>query len=264
MVRSADDSDATTGIRGVPTDTRRLSFGARAGDYDRFRPSYPTAAVDWAMGTQPLKVVDLAAGTGAMTRVLLERGHSVTAVEPDPGMRAQLEATPHDALTVVEGSAESMPLQDNSADAVIVAQAFHWFEREQAVPEIWRVLRPGGVLAITWNRRDDTVAWVERMSEIVGRYDARSGNRHTSVPDLAGYFTTPEQALFTHLQQLDAESLVQLADTYSYVTLSADRDVALSAIRDLARTHPDLAGRASFDLPYETVVYRSQRVEPTS
>ncbi len=121
--------------------THALSFGAAAGDYDRFRPRYPEAAVRWALdGLSRARVVDLAAGTGILTRTVLALGHEVVPVEPDPGMRAQLVvSTP--GTTALAGSAEALPLPDSAADAVLVGTAYHWFDREPAHAEIARVLR---------------------------------------------------------------------------------------------------------------------------
>jgi len=130
------------------------SFGRRAGDYDRVRPEYRGDVVDLAvsrLGLDPDAVVlDLAAGTGKLTRPLVERFRHVVAVEPDPGMRAVL-ARATEAYRVLDGRAEAIPLDDHSVDAVFVGQAFHWFDRDLAFPELERVLRPRGGLALLWN-----------------------------------------------------------------------------------------------------------------
>lgn len=242
---------------------RRLSFGSAAAAYDTFRPSYPVAAVRWAIGSRPIRVLEIGAGTGLMTRALLTLGHYVTAVEPDDDMRAQLAITDDDRLEVARGSAEELPLADGSVDAIVVAQAFHWFKLPQALPEMHRVLTSEGALAVLWNRRNDHVAWVEQMSQIVGRHDARSGNRDTSLDDLSPWFTDVESAVYEHNVTLTADSLVGLVDTYSYVRLSPDREKVLQAIHTLATTHPDLANKSSFDLPTETVTYRARRASAT-
>src|SRR5947207_8421972 len=130
-----------------------LSFGVAADLYDEMRPTYPPDAVRWALGERPRRVVDLGAGTGILTRALLDLGHEVVPVEPDPGMRDRLgRATP--GLTALAGSAERIPLPDGSADAVLAGQAYHWFEPEPAHREVARVLAPGGVFAPIWNVRD--------------------------------------------------------------------------------------------------------------
>src|SRR5579885_2647743 len=128
-------------------------FGAAADVYERARPSYPQAAVDWLVARAGLgpgrTVVDVGAGTGKLTRLLVPTGARVVAVEPLPEMRALIEGA-----EVLEGTAEELPLDDASADVITVAQAFHWFDHDRALPELHRVLRPVGVLALFWNMRD--------------------------------------------------------------------------------------------------------------
>ena len=238
---------------------RRLSFGERASSYHRFRPTYPQAAIEWALETAPLRVAELGAGTGLMTQVLLGAGHSVTAIEPDPGMASQLQQlTEGNApLDILVGSAEAIPLADHSVQAVVSAQSFHWFDLDRAVPQMARVLEPGGVLAVVWNIRDDDVDWVEQMSRIVGRLDARSGSRDDDVPQVEPTFAPLESAEFRHEQTLTPGTLVELVDTFSYVATSPDRAAILDQIRTLAASHPQLAGRETFVLPYLTRVYRT-------
>ncbi len=243
----------------VDPEDRRLSFGEQAVEYDRFRPSYPQDAVTWALGAAPRRVVDLGAGTGLMSEVLLDCGHDVVAVEPDEGMRDQLVARLGGRIQALEGSAEAIPVDDGSLDAVVVAQAFHWFELDTALPEIARVLRPGGALVIVWNVRDDDVEWVEQLSRIVGRVDARSGSRDEGVPRIEPWFELAERGDFSYQQPLDAASLERLVGTYSYVALSPHRDEILQQVRDLAAVHASLAGKASFALPYVTTVYRATK-----
>lgn len=151
-------------------------FERGAEDYERGRPGYPAAAVDLfaaEFGLGPGKtVVDLAAGTGKLTRGVLTTGAHVIAVEPVAGMRAQLaRAVPGAELH--DGRAEAIPLPDASADALFVAQAFHWFDIPAAAHEIHRVLQPGGGLGVIWNVWDERVAWVRRMR---GLLDAHRGD----------------------------------------------------------------------------------------
>jgi SAM-dependent methyltransferase len=138
--------------------TRATSFGRRAEDYDRVRPEYPPEAIDLVvtrLGLGPESdVLDLAAGTGKLTRPLVERFRRVISVEPDPGMRAVLSRAT-EAFRVLEGTAEAIPLDAAAVDAVFVGQAFHWFDSEVALPEIARVLRPRGGLVLIWNAWSD-------------------------------------------------------------------------------------------------------------
>ena len=146
------------------------AFGAAAADYERARPSYPPEAVEvlrTAAGIGPgTRVCDLAAGTGKLTRLLVATGAEIVAVEPVEGMRAQLaEVLPE--IEVFDGTAEAIPLDADSVDAVTVAQAFHWFKFEPALTEIRRVLKPGGALAILFNQRDERVPWVKTWNDVI-------------------------------------------------------------------------------------------------
>jgi SAM-dependent methyltransferase len=126
-------------------------FARAAGAYDRGRPGYPGAAIAFLVSRLPAgaTVLDLAAGTGKLTRPLLDAGLAVVAVEPVAEMRAGLPAS----ARPMHGTAEAIPLGEGAVDAVAVGQAFHWFEGDAALAEIHRVLRPGGTLALLWNRR---------------------------------------------------------------------------------------------------------------
>jgi SAM-dependent methyltransferase len=151
--------------------TRARSFGAAADAYERARPDYPEAAVDWLLPAGARTVLDLAAGTGKLTRALVARGLEVVAVEPLAEMRATLAAALPE-VRALEGTAEAIPLPDASVDAIKVAQAWHWVDPERAAAEAARVLRPGGTLGLVWNRRDERVDWVARLSEVMGSGDA--------------------------------------------------------------------------------------------
>ncbi|HEX5028163.1 MAG TPA: class I SAM-dependent methyltransferase, partial [Gaiellaceae bacterium] len=126
------------------------AFAEVAQAYERGRPSYPDDAVRWLVGERACDVVDLGAGTGKLTRILVAHGHRVVAVEPLDAMRSELEAAVPGAHALA-GSAEAIPLEDASADVVTSAQAFHWFDHDAALPEIARVLRPDGRIALVWN-----------------------------------------------------------------------------------------------------------------
>ncbi|NUR51882.1 MAG: class I SAM-dependent methyltransferase [Hamadaea sp.] len=237
-----------------------LSFGSAARLYDTIRPTYPQTAITWALrpvlGERPVRVLDLGAGTGLLSDVLVAAGHEVVAVEPDEQMRA-VAAGNLPGVEVLSGSAEQIPLPDASVDAVVVGQAYHWFTPERALPEIRRVLRREGVFAPMWNIRDERTPWVAAFSEVVGQegWGLDEGWPYGAVEP---WFTTPELGMFEHTVPIPPAALVDLARSRSYY-LTADADEQARLDRDLATlagTHPDLAGRDVVDMPYRTCVYR--------
>jgi SAM-dependent methyltransferase len=197
-------------------------FADVAAAYERARPGYPQGAVEWLVGDHPADVVDLGAGTGKLTRGLVALGHRVVAVEPLDEMRAQLEAAVPEARAVA-GKAESMPLPDASADVVASAQAFHWFDHDDAMPEIGRVLRPGGRLALVWNSRDDRDPWMARLSAIIGNESIQESD---VVPILeeSGLFRWIETARYSFEQVLDRGGLLDLVLSRSYLAKLSDED----------------------------------------
>jgi SAM-dependent methyltransferase len=236
-----------------------LSFGAEAAAYDRGRPGYPLDAVEWLLsraatddGRLP-DVVDVGAGTGKFTASLVGRAASVTAVEPDAQMRARLaENLP--GVVAVSGTAEAIPLGDDSADVVTLAQAWHWVDVDAASREVARILRPGGVLALVWNIRDDRVDWVARLGEIMGASEAE---RYDSVtPPVGPPLTRDAYAEFHWTNPIDHDELLAMITSRSYVIAmrEPERAAMLARVEELLRTHPDLAGRDRFDLPYSTRV----------
>jgi SAM-dependent methyltransferase len=235
--------------------TDALSFGRAVDDYERGRPSYPAAAVDWMLRTagSVTRVVDVGAGTGKFTASLLARGLRVSAVEPDPQMRSRL-ATNHPAAVALAGTAEAMPLDDASADLVTFAQSWHWVDVALASAEVARVLRPGGALALVWNIRDPEVAWVERLGEVMGSSKAEQYNSHE--PSVAAPLVIEDYAEFLWQNPLSREQLIAMVTSRSYViTLAeADRLALLERLDELLDTHPDLAGRTDYLMPYRTRV----------
>ncbi|WFF07523.1 class I SAM-dependent methyltransferase [Micromonospora sp. WMMD1076] len=243
--------------------TAALSFGAAAAEYDRFRPRYPEAALRWALdGLHDAQVVDLGAGTGILTRGLLALTGpvaQVVPVEPDPGMRARLaDATP--GTTALAGSAEAVPLPDRSADAVLVGQAYHWFDRERAHAEVARVLRPGGTFAPVWNIRDERVGWVAELTRIAHLGD-NAGDVTQRYADFGAAFTAVEVGEFAHATTLTPDEVVGMLHTRSYwLTAGADERRRVDAeLAELFAGHPDLAGRDAVELPYRTMVLRARR-----
>lgn len=160
-------------------EARRLSFGSVAEDYDRYRPSPPPQALDWLIPDGAEAILDLAAGTGLVTRELAGRARRVVAVEPDERMRAVLAARCPEA-EVLAGRGEDIPLPDASVDAVVISAAWHWLDPALAVPEITRVLRPGGHLGVLWTSRDDRVPWVAEFNALAR--ESREADRPEGQP----------------------------------------------------------------------------------
>lgn len=230
--------------------------------YDRARPGYPAAAVAFAVAglDGPVRAVDVGAGTGKLTTALCAAGVATVAVEPAPGMLTLLRHTVRRA-EVRAGTAEALPLPDASVDLVAAGQAYHWFDPERALPEFARVLRPGGRLALFYNARDDAVAWVRALSDLVGPPEADdhvSLTRGRVPDDLGPLFAVDGTTRVAHGQELDAAGLVDLIASRSYVIRRppAERDALLRQVGELARTHPGLVGRQWFSMPYVASVQR--------
>ena len=236
---------------------RAESFAGVADAYERARPGYPDDAVRWLVGVEPCDVVDLGAGTGKLTRSLVALGHRVTAVEPLPEMLEQLRVAVPGA-TAVEGGAESIPLAAESVDVVTAAQAFHWFDHGPALREIARVLRPGGSIALVWNVRDESEAWVSELSDaMVGRTGVDRGAARPI--DESGLFGPVEHASFAHVQEVDRETLRELVLSRSYCAVLSDDERApvLQKVDGLFTEH---ARDGVVRLPYLTECYRAARL----
>jgi SAM-dependent methyltransferase len=219
--------------------------GFRAADvYERGRPGYPAAAVQRIvelLGLRPGRtVLDLAAGTGKLTRLLVPSGANVVAVEPLPEMRVELERRVPRVATLA-GTAERIPLIDAYVDGVTVASAFHWFDAERALAEIHRVLKPGGGLALIWNARDERDVLQREISKLVDplRGDVPGRREHKWLELLAdsGLFERCGRSLFEHEQIVDEQGVVERVLSISFVaTAPADvrRDVE-ARLRELVR-----------------------------
>jgi len=233
---------------------RSLSFGSQAAAYERGRPSYPPEAVDWLLPASAHDVLDLGAGTGKLTTRLVERGLSVVAVDPIAEMldvlRSALPGT-----TALLGTAEQIPLPDNSIDVVLVAQAWHWFEPERAVAEVVRVLRPGGRLGLLWNVRDERLGWVREFGEIVG-LEHDWANATVELPEP---FTDVQTHRFEWTNYITPQALIDYVASRSYCITSPAtvRSRTLDRVRELLATHPALAGSDGLALPYITVCIRA-------
>jgi ubiquinone/menaquinone biosynthesis C-methylase UbiE len=234
---------------------RAASFAGVADAYERARPGYPDDAVRWLAGEQPCDVVDLGAGTGKLTRSLVALGHRVTAIEPLEPMLAQLRASVPDVDAHL-GSAELIPLPDESVDVVTCAQAFHWFDHGVALAEIARVLRPGGRLALVWNTRDDSESWVKRLSTAMGELVA--GRVVEEVVPSSALFEPFEQATFSFEQRLDRAALRELVLSRSYCAIRTEeeRTPVLDAVEAI---FDEQATDGTIDLSYLTECFRAAK-----
>jgi SAM-dependent methyltransferase len=232
------------------------AFADVAGAYERGRPGYPEEAVRWMVGKLPLAVVDLGAGTGKLTRTLVALGHRVVAVEPLEEMRAELAAA-LPAVHALHGSAEAIPLYDGAADVVTSAQAFHWFDHDDALPEIARVLRRGGHLALVWNSRDDRDPWMARLSAIIGNETIEESDV-VPVLDASGLFGPVETAVYSFVQTLERDGLLDLVLSRSYLAKlpPAERQPVLDAVGAL---YDETAGPEGARLAYVTECFRARR-----
>ncbi|MFI0720721.1 class I SAM-dependent methyltransferase [Streptomyces sp. NPDC021224] len=252
------------------TPERAAAFGRVAEDYGRLRPAPQHEAIDWMLPERPSAVLDLAAGAGTLTALLPSRVPRVYAVEPDDRMRAVLAERLPDA-DVRRGTAESIPLSDAAVDAVIVSSAWHWFDTDRAVPEIARVLRPGGRLGIVWNGVDRDVEWVDRWTGALGRSGGgqapggrserrgemlRAALEHADSP-----FDAPEHAVFTTTRRTTPVEAAALLGTYSRVILlpEEDRRALLARALDTLCAELGIGPDDGFDLPFRALTWRTAR-----
>jgi SAM-dependent methyltransferase len=243
-------------------------FSSAAALYEEGRPTYPPAAVarlarELHLGPGRV-VLDLAAGTGKLTALLVGTGSTVMAVEPVAEMRAVMEhALP--LVRALPGTAEAIPLTGGSVDAVTVGQAFHWFRGEQALGEIHRVLRPGGGLGLVWNARDESVAWVARLTEIMephrGDVPTHRSDAWQRVFERTALFSPLGHATAKHVHRLTPEGVVARVASVSFVASlpEPEREHVLDEVRYLLATDPETRERNEVQLAYLTDVYWARR-----
>lgn len=245
-------------------------FGAAADLYEARRPSYPAGAVTWLrteLGVeQSSLVVDLGAGTGKLTRHLAGMTLRLVAVEPVSAMCNQFRAALE--LPIAQAVAEALPLRSRSADAVVIAQAFHWFDFEPALAEMHRILRPEGGLGLIWNMRDERHDWVARLGDIRRRYgDIRydSGVWRQAL-ESSGLFGPLIAQRFDYHHGLTPEGVVELMASTSFIA-ALPREENLAVREELAHllaTHPETAGRERLVVPYRTDAYWTKATAPAA
>lgn len=231
-----------------------LSFGSVADAYDRARPSYPRAAVEWLTGSTAATVVELGAGTGKLTDRLVEIGHDLLVTDPLDEMLEHVRER-HADLRVVTAAAEAVPVATRSVDTVVAAQAFHWFDSAAALREAARMLKPEGRIALVWNVRDERIPWVRRLGRILG--SAPFAEDPSEVLVSSRHFGYVETATFRHwtpLRRADLRDLVRSRSRVAVMDPSA-RDRLLRKVDELFDEYD--RGPDGLMLPYVAHCYRA-------
>jgi len=249
------------------TDVHRMAtdgYSRGADIYVRGRPDFPPASLDWLredLGLGPGKTaIELGAGTGKFTRQLVQVGADVIAIEPVAAMRERLR-TALSTVEALEGTAQHIPLPDSSADAVVCAQSFHWFASAESLAEIRRALKPGGVLGLIWNVRDQSVDWVAELSRIMAPYEGDAprydhGEWQRVFP--ADGFGELRERTWSHAHVGPPEQvIVERVASVSFIAalVESRREQVLAEVRALIESTPALAGRDHVSMPYITRAY---------
>jgi SAM-dependent methyltransferase len=259
---------------------RAASFGAAASHYERFRPGPTAEVVDWILPRHAGTVVDLGAGTGALTRLLIDRADDVVAVEPDDRMRAVLTVEVPGARAVT-GRGESIPLPDASADAVLASSSWHWMDLIPTLHEVGRVLVPGGTLGAVWSGPDPDGAFIAQARAVLAGQSSQGGDDASGdggdiselvMPDVdrplptleipAGVpFDQPEHRVFLWEVALNADDLIGLLGTFSWILTMADdaRERVLSEARRLLRDVLGVEGDVTVDIAFRADAFRARR-----
>ncbi len=240
------------------------------GDYEAARPSYPPEAVAWFVEHLRLEpgrtIVDLAAGTGKLTRLLQPAGANLIAAEPVAGMRAIFrEVLP--SVPMIATTAEELAFRDGSLDAVTVAQAFHWFDEDRAIAALARAVRVGGRVGLVWNARDRSVPWVDHVWSIMDRVEKRAPWRDhehwrdSALREMPGFgpFHAGE---FRHEQTISPAAMVQRVASVSHVAVlpDAEREAVLDEVRDVLRSDTQTRDLDELEVPYRVDCYWFERV----
>jgi SAM-dependent methyltransferase len=245
-------------------------FADGADIYAASRPSYPGEALDWLRDRMSIgpdsRVVEVGAGTGLFTRLILETGAKVLATDPVAEMLTHLAATIPGVATIV-ATAEALPVAAESVDAVICATAFHWFATPQALAEFHRVLRPGGTLGLIWNVRDTEIPWVRRLSEITDRYQDDAPRQKSQawrdVFPAPGFTSLRETAMrYDHAGTPEEVIVGRTLSTSFIAALPDDRRAALvDEVGAMITATPELAGKPKVRFPYVTRGYDCRRID---
>jgi len=257
-----------------------LEYDHIAKNYEKGRSDYPQESIEALAAALGLKegkkILDLAAGTGKLSKVLKSYEIDLCAVEPSREMRAVYSELLQ-GVPIFEGHAESIPLPSESMDAVAVGTAFHWFEPKAALKEIARILKKGGGLALIWNMWDSRVQWIREIRGVLGLHEKGDvvegvGWRELTSPDFSGevFRTFEGNGLFTALsyegfryslqgseKEIQARLLTMLVS--GKMTDAAQAEMAKEVAKVLAR-HPETRGKEVFDIPYRTDLFWCYRI----
>lgn len=256
---------------GPPPEVRAVSFGSVAERYDRYRPGPVPEVLEWLLPPAAEVVVDLGAGTGAVTRLLVERVATVVAVEPDDRMRAVLAARVP-AAEARAGTGEAIPVATGAADAVVAASSWHWMA-ESALSEVARVIRPGGILGVLWSgpvwdggQRDGALRALALLRRAGGHgrpRQSREGPARRLVVPAGGPFAKPESAEFSWTLPMTADELVGLLGTYSGVILlpEGERTTLMDTARAVLSAEPALRDGGTLSVPFRARCWRARRLE---
>jgi SAM-dependent methyltransferase len=239
----------------TPLRDHALSFATVAEAYDRARPSYPPEAVAWLIGSHRSTVVELGAGTGKLTELLVAAGHDVIATDPLPEMLTHLRARVPGARAAV-ATAERIPVSSHTADVVVCAQSFHWFDHDTALPEIARVLRPGGVLALVWNVRDEGIPWARKLGALLRQGGETRTDLSAPLTESLDFGPVTQQE-FRFWQTLRRDELFDLVRSRSYVALLGEHERG-ALLQRVGALYDDYGrGPDGMQLPYLTRCHRA-------
>jgi SAM-dependent methyltransferase len=245
-----------------------LGFEVSVEHYERGRPTYPDDAVTYLVRelgiAEGRDVLELGAGTGKFSELIVHTGARITGVEPVPAMRAALERN-CPTVRLVDGTAEAIPAGDATFDTVLAASAFHWFDGDRALPEIHRVLRPEGALGMIWNARDEASDWSERLTEIFDRLAGEGAPRYRSgrwrvAFERTELFGPLHHRVAYHVHHVTPEAFLDRVLSVSYVAAASDdeRDQVRAEVEELLATDPELGGD-EIPIPYRADVFWTWR-----
>lgn len=248
----------------------QLGYSTEASTYAHGRPGYPSDLKTWLRETLDINpgstVIDLGAGTGKFTRLLKSMDIGVIAIEPVEAMRTEFTHNLPD-VRILEGTADSIPLGSETAQALICAQAFHWFATETALAEIHRVLQPNGRLGLIWNVRDESVDWVAAITKIINPYEGDTPRFHTGdwrLPFTGRYFSEPEVTCFPYTHAGSAQEVIIdrfLSVSFIAALPPAEKAKVAEQLQALIQTHPSLRGHQTIEFPYQTQAWLCRRLD---